>query len=251
VGPRTKQSRVVSHQIPVEGYQTGSVTQRLIQLIPIEWILLRISTTELRRRVWHMSPGLLPFMLWPIPHQDPISPTLYSIIICLIVGIGTAIYFRYRMIERQGESNQRLWAVVGYAGSVLSMFLLFPAHCELGMTVLAILAFGDGSATLGGALIGGPTLPWNSKKTIAGSCCFLLVGIPTAAIVYWGEGNNLYAQPHAIPVTFQIALIIGGSATILCAIIESLRWKINDNIRVGVTAAASVTIAHWMIFGLS
>lgn len=196
-----------------------------------------------------MSPGLLPFLLWPIPHADPISPTLRGILVTIILGLGVAIFLRFRRIARKGECGDRLGAVAGYAGSVLLMLLLFPGQAELGLTVLAVLAFGDGSATLGGKLLGGPRVPWNHDKTISGLACFVLVGVPMASIIYWGETHNLEARGPA--AGWSTALVCGGAATVAAAIVESLPSSINDNIRVGVTAAATVAAAHGIMVGWS
>jgi len=219
--------------------------------MPNQWVTPGLSAHERRRRVWHMTPGLLPFVLWPIPHRDPISPTLYTILVVIVAILAGSIFARYRRIERDGEHDQRFWAVAGYAGSVLLTFLLFPGHAELGMTVLAILAFGDGSATLGSKLIGGPRLPWNSEKSIAGTLCFLLVGIPMSAIIYWGEANNLEALPQSVPVTLSVAFLIGGAATATSALAESISSRINDNVRVGVTAAFTLAVVQGLIVGWS
>ena len=210
-------------------------------------LLNRIEPTELRRRLWHMLPGLLPFLLWPIPHQDPISPTLYAIIIVVVVGLAITIFVGYRRIERSGEQNERFSAVTGYAASVLLTLLIFPGDAELGLTVLAVLAFGDGSATLGGLLLRGPTLPWNHHKTVAGFLCFLIGGGLSASIVYWGETHNLEATNQ--PATLYTAMFCGVSATLAAAIAESLPSRVNDNIRVGFTAALAVTTVHGLLAG--
>jgi len=210
----------------------------------------RIGATELRRRFWHMAPGFLPLLLWPIPHADPISPTLRAIIIALVLGLGASIFVNFRRIARADDrDDNRLQAVTGYAGSVLVVLMLFPAYAELGLTVLAVLAFGDGSATLGGIVLGGPRIPWNSQKTWSGSLCFVLVGGLMAATIYWGETHNLEAQRQG--VTFATALLCGGSAAVAGAIAESLPTRINDNIRVGAAAAVTVILTHGIVVGWS
>jgi phytol kinase len=196
-----------------------------------------------------MAPGLLPFVLWPISHRDPISPTLRAIIVALVVGLGLLIFLNFRRIARQGRHDDRLPAVVGYAGSVLLTLLIFPAQAELGLTVLGVLALGDGSATLGGMLLGGPTLPWNPRKTWSGSLCFVLVGGLLASVIYWGETHNLEAQTPG--VSFATALACGIPAALAGAIVESLPLRINDNIRVGVAAAVTVAVAHGIVVGWS
>jgi dolichol kinase len=208
-----------------------------------------MTAAEWRRRAWHASPGVLPFLLWAVPHRDPISPTLQVIMILLVAGLAGHVFWRYHRIERQHD-RERVAAVLGYALSVLVMLLMFPQHAELGLTVLAVLAFGDGSATWGGLTFGGPKLPWNRRKSWSGLFCFLLVGIPLAAVIYWGE---TYFNPESLEyqsVPFTTALLCASAAAGLGAIAESLPIRINDNIRVGVAAALGVTMMHGLVLGL-
>jgi phytol kinase len=208
-----------------------------------------MTSTEWRRRLWHAGPGLLPFLLWAIPHRDPISPTLLVVMLLLVCGLAGHVYWRYQQIER-GQDHERLSAVAGYALSVLVTFLIFPRHAELGLTVLAVLAFGDGSATLGGLLLGGPKLPWNPRKTWAGLASFLAVGTPLASLFYWGETrfNPESLEYQAVP--FTTALCCAGVAVCFAAIAETLPSRINDNIRVGIAAALGVTTMHALLLGL-
>jgi dolichol kinase len=209
----------------------------------------RLTGTEWRRRFWHASPGFLPFFLWAVPHRDPISPTLQAILIVLVCGLAGNVFWRYRQIERQHD-GERASAVLGYALSVLVMLLVFPQHAELGFTVLAVLAFGDGSATLGGLMIGGPKLPWNPRKTWSGLASFLIVGIPLASLIYWGETHFNPESAEYGQVPFTTALFCAAVAVSFAAIAESIPSRINDNIRVGLAAALGVTTMHAVLLGL-
>ena len=208
-----------------------------------------LSKAEWRRRFWHASPGLLPFLLWAVPHRDPISPTLRGIMVLLIVCLAGHVFWRYQHIQRR-QDRERASAVLGYALSVLVMLLIFPQHAELGLTVLAVLAFGDGSATWGGLTFGGPKLPWNPQKTWSGLASFLIIGTALASVIYWGETqfNPESLEYQSIP--FTTALACAGTAVSLAAIAESLPMRINDNIRVGIAAAVGVTTMHALLLGL-
>lgn len=201
----------------------------------------RLTATEFRRRLCHMLPGLLPLILWYVPHKDPLAPLLRSIIFTLIGGIAVAIYFAQKYIVREGEKN---WpqAVVGYASAILGTIVLFPAHLELGFTVLAVLAFGDGMATLGGKLLGGPAIPWNRNKTWAGLTSFILCAGLMSSLIYWGE-----ARPH---VSWTTAALCGVIPTLFAAFAETLPVRLNDNVRVGVVAAATAVCVHAAFVGL-
>jgi dolichol kinase len=199
-----------------------------------------LNQTEWRRRLWHMFPGTLPFILWLIPHEDPISPILNGVLIFMIGGLAFIINARHATIARSDDQN---WfaGVIGYSASVIATVLLFQNQLELGLTVLAVLAFGDGMATLTGMTLQGPKLPWNQQKTWSGSLGFLVCSTLMASVIYWGE-----AQP-AVP--FRLALLCCGVTSLAAAIAESVPSKINDNIRVGIVAAASISIMHGLVIG--
>lgn len=206
------------------------------------WFPGQITGRELRRRFWHMSPGLLPFILQLVSHRDPISPTLRWIILAVATGLALRIFLGFRRIQRPEERNG-LAAVAGYALSVMAMVLLFPQHLELGLALLAILAFGDGSATLFGLMIAGPKLPWNANKSWSGLAAFILVGCAMAGWIYWGESWN--AEGIDPPVTFGMALQLVAPAVVAAAICESINSRINDNIRVGVVGAVVLMLTHF------
>jgi phytol kinase len=206
-----------------------------------------ISRREVRRRVWHITPGFLPVVLWFVPHKDPLGWSGWLILLAMTVLFGVHGFVRYRRIARPGD-RERLWSVVGYAGSVLLCLLLFPGDVEIGLSVLAIIAFGDGSATVGGLTQRGPALPWNRQKTWSGFFCFLAAGVPMASLVHWGEtAFNTRSVPETLP--FSISLACAAAACLLAAIAESLPSTINDNVRVGLTAAIAVSLLHGLLVG--
>lgn len=205
------------------------------------WTIHRLPSRELKRRFWHICPGLLAFGLQVVSHADPISPTLQLIIVGCCIAIAARILLGFRQIQRQGE-GAGLAAVGGYSLSVLLMAFLFPRHLELGLAVLAILAFGDGSATLVGLTFRGPRLWWNRAKSWSGLLGFVVIGSLMTAWIYWGETHNPEAAEPA--VSFGLALLLTSPAVVAAALAESIRSRINDNIRVGVVAAIALIMLH-------
>jgi len=197
-----------------------------------------------------MSPGLLGFLLWAVPHADPISPTLYAIFLTAGFGLGLHIFLRYRLIAREGNTSDRIDAVAGYACSVFSMVLCFPGDLELALVTLAILAFGDGSATLIGKVVGGPKLPWNPTKSWSGLCAFVAVGGTMASLMYFGETRN----PEALfngSVGWPHILLCGFVPALVASIAESIPSQANDNVRVGIAAGVTVALIQWATLGIS
>ncbi|MBA3311675.1 MAG: phosphatidate cytidylyltransferase [Planctomycetota bacterium] len=209
----------------------------------------RLDAQELRRRASHMAPGLLPFILWGIPHRDPLSTTAQVIFVAIFVALTAVLFLQWSRISRSGVgSGDRIAAIYGYACSVLLTLLLFPAHAECGLAVLGVLAFGDGSATFFGKLFGGPRLLWNPNKSIAGFLGFLCVGLPVTALIYWGESNNLEAIGP--PATMSQAALVAAAGVVAGAFAETIESRVNDNVRVGLASAFAIVSAHALLFGL-
>ncbi len=240
--------RIANHtSSPSSGqwHETASGNRLRIDSVarPRRWLELpgHLSATELKRRLWHMSPGLLPIASYIYPHKDPLSPTFQKIAAGLIVGITALLLWRYKTIRRKGEQSE-LAAVFGYSVSVLATLLLIPKHAELGMLVLCVLAFGDGMATTCGLLLRGPTLPWNRAKSWAGTLAFVGFGGYLSSLAYWAE-----SQPQA---SWPIALTCGFSAAVVAAFAESLPSRVNDNVRVGIAAAVTAITTHAFVVGM-
>jgi dolichol kinase len=187
----------------------------------------KLDPSEIRRRMLHMLPGFLPFILWFIPHPKPWGPILADVVLLITIAIVAPALWRFSAFSRPGEQDGRS-SVLGYALPILAALCLFRGREEIGMMTLAILAFGDGSATLGGLLLGGHRLPWNEQKSVTGLACFLVIGGLTATIVFWGESRPGTLWTHAA--------LVGGGTTLVAAFAESVRSRINDNLRVGVVS---------------
>lgn len=199
-----------------------------------------MTPAEWRRRLLHILPGFLPLILWYIPHRDPLTWDARGWMALVIVSICASTAIKYRQIARRGET-MNVACILGYALPVFLLLMLIPAHVELGLTVLAVLAIGDGSATMVGMIAGGPRLPWNRDKSWSGLISFLVLGSMWATLIYWGEANP--------SVPLSTAVICGATAAIVAGISESLDSDLDDNIRVGIAATIGVVAAHGLVVG--
>ena len=227
---RLSTSQNILHQqlaIPASKPIQPQLSDWVLSIPGISTVVDRIGITEFRRRIFHMSPSLMPVALPLIPHQDVWQVPLLSILMFSSVAVLVLAKVFGPLLVR---SNEISWtgAVFGYMGPVVGAILLFPGRAEWGLMTLQILALGDGSATLGGLMIGGRRLPWNRKKTYSGLFCFTIVGSLAASYSFWGE-----ARPG---VPYPKALLICGVAAFCAAVVESLPIRSNDNFRVGITA---------------
>lgn len=191
-----------------------------------------LSRREVSRKLWHLMPGLIPFIapLHPNFHVaiNNLGEGVFRLGVIIFVVALTAITFRLSSeITRPGERRFGT-AVLTYALVGILPFLLFPRHFELGMMVLSILAFGDCAAALGGIGLGGRKLPWNSGKTVAGSLSFLAFSIPAATVAY------LLAM--RTPPSLGQAIATATIASLCAALAESWPSRLDDNLRVGLAA---------------
>lgn len=210
----------------------------------------RLGARETKRRLLHASPGFLPFFLWAIPHDPPSSLRFLCVISGLIIALAGTAYYHFGRVQRASEHcHDIMVAVFGYATVVLVTMLTCPKHVEIAFAALAVLAFGDGSATLGGMLLRGRRLPWNSKKSILGTICFVAVATPMAAIIYWGQAHDIYETANVPHVDFRLALLGALTAAVAAALVESLPVRTNDNLRVGTTAALVIILFQWLVVG--
>ena len=192
-----------------------------------------------------MAPALIAFLLpWAPDYAtvaEDLGPNVVRLLALVIVSALAAVMLvSSKSLSRPGERDYTT-AVGGYALLVMLPLIAFPARLELGMTVLAVIAIGDGAAGLIGMTYGGERLPWNPAKTRIGTLAFVAFATPAATAAYL-----LSSHPA---VSFINAFILGSMTAVAAALAESWESEINDNIRVGVTAVSSVLLWQGLLFG--
>jgi len=144
-----------------------------------------------------------------------------------------------RLIARSERGLDR--GIILYPIAVLILILVFRDNLMIAGTVWAILAFGDGAATLVGRATNGPRLPWNREKTLLGFLAFIEIGLPFAFVV------SLAISPLSGPFVYVRFLFVMVT-TICCAIVESLPLRLDDNLTIpfvgGAVLYALVTAEH-------
>lgn len=202
--------------------------------------IAKLGPNEFRRRLWHYAPGVLALLAAAIPYYEPV-PILILIAAALFAFGLAAVAVRHQHSICRATERSCHTAIWGYAVAVVPLFLLFPRQPELPLTVTGIIAFGDGSATLFGLLLGKRRLPWNKHKSWVGSTAFILAATPMAMLIYWAD-----SIPH--PSLVQAGLCAGVSV-LVAALVESLPIRLNDNAFVGTSAAVTLIIMHGLVMG--
>lgn len=119
---------------------------------------------------------------------------------------------------------------VAFGGMILVLMIIFRNKLFIVAGAWAIMALGDGAATLVGQKIGGPKIIWNRQKTFAGTAAFMIVGTLAATIlIYW---VNYPPEPFPFGFALKTAAMAAGLATI----VESLPLPVDDNVTVPVAA---------------
>lgn len=156
---------------------------------------------------------------------------------------AAAFLFNWQVLPRIGGKG--LWrgedraigypiGILLYPLAVLGLVLWFWDALWMAAAVWAILAVGDGMASLLGQTVGGPRLPWNEKKGWVGSAAFVVFGTLAAAVlIAWTARLPLDLGAWHARRTLGIAFFLA----VACAIVESLPTTLDDNLTVPLAGA--------------
>jgi len=198
-----------------------------------------IPRQELLRKSVHIGAGFCALAL------RPLGP-LYSVLLAL-----GALVFNLLLLPRLGGRN--LWrdhehemgsalGIVLYPLTVLLLVLLFFKHLEIAAAGWGILAFGDGMASVVGISLGTAPLPWNPRKSWAGSLAYVIFGTVAAT------GLLLWTAPGRYEPVFALAICC--VAILFAAAMESLPQGLDDNLGVPILSSLflfglAFTRGHW------
>jgi len=145
-----------------------------------------------------------------------------------------------------------------YPLAVLLLILTFPSRLDIVAAAWAILAVGDGAATLAGTAVGNAKpaktakqggysspsrrrLPWNRDKSIAGTAAFIVfAAVAGVALASW-------VRPAVTPMPpLAFTLIAPVAAAIVAAFVESIPARLDDNLSVPAAAGSVLWIASLM-----
>ncbi len=177
---------------------------------------------ETGRRAVHFAMGGLAFVL---PYLTPVQAA---------GAAGGAVLFNLVVLPRllpslfrEGE-RRAPWrsGIAIYPVAVLLLILLFHRRMEIAGAAWGIMAAGDSAAGLVGRRFGRRPIPWNRAKTAEGSIAFAAAAflMSWAVLVFMGRG--------AVEAAF-----FAGGASLFAAFMESLPWRLDDNLTVPLLSA--------------
>ena len=181
------------------------------------------ATNELLRKALHIAFGFFAFALKWLPWY-----VAAGVAAAAIAGNWLGLH---RIVGRGVSRHERGYdeGIVLYPASVLVLILVFRNHLHYAAIAWAMLAFGDGVATLAGKWMRIGTLPWHPDKSWGGLIAFLIAagGMGYAAGAWMG---------YREPVVIAIAALAAG-------ITESLPLHVDDNVTVPFAAAVALVVA--------
>jgi uncharacterized protein (TIGR00297 family) len=163
---------------------------------------------------------------------------------------GAAMAFSRYALPRMGgrnlltEAERRRGYSVGLLLSPLAILILLfslPHRLDIVAAAWGILAVGDGMAAIAGTRLGGPRIPWNPDKTLAGSLAFCVCGGAAGALLAWWCRPALIPPPY---VWFSLGAPFAAAA--VAALVETVPIRLDDNLTVPLTAAAVLWPASLM-----
>jgi uncharacterized protein (TIGR00297 family) len=185
--------------------------------------------SEDTRKLVHMATGGLALLL-------PLASWWQA----LVLAGGAVAFNAYALphiasgwLYRELEGRRRfLSGITLYPIAVLCLILALPDRFDIVAGAWAVLAFGDGMATLVGRHVADPRIPWNDQKSAAGTAAFILFGGAAASFLCW------WCRPVIVPPPYLwFSVVAPWLAAIAAAAVETIPIGLNDNISVPATAA--------------
>ena len=182
--------------------------------------------SEGRRQFLHMAMGgfalLLRYLSWWQAAALASSALLFNVFVLPHIGKGL-----YRPSDARFAAG-----IILYPLAVLLLVLCFPRRPDIVAAAWAILAAGDGMATLAGRAMPIARLPWNRDKSYGGLIAFILCGGAAAvALAMW-------TAPAVQPMpSFKFLFAAPIAAAIVAGLVETIPVGLDDNVRVPAAAA--------------
>lgn len=213
-----------------------------------------------RARQWvHIGSGLFALLLRVLTWRQAVglAAVAFAFNLLLLPRIGGR-----RLYRPVDEARGFPIGILLYPLSVMLLILAFPSRLDIVAATWGILAFGDGSATLVGQSVSRSNaksgkaaekgsfarlatfaflrdrLPWNRRKTVAGTVAFAVCGgVGAVALAWW-------TQPAVVPMpSLAFAIVAPLVAAVVAAFVETIPVGLDDNISVPTTAGAVLWLA--------
>ena len=194
--------------------------------------------SETRRQLIHIGMGLFALGLrgltWWQAAICAIAALLFNAFV--LPGAGG------RAIVRPADAMRGYpLGILLYPLAVLLLILAFPNRLDIAGSAWAIMAAGDGAATLAGRRWGRHALPWNPAKTVEGLCAFVVCGGAAGIALAWWIAPSVAEPPAVLFIVAAPAI-----AALAAGLAETVPIALDDNITVPAAAGAVLWLAGLM-----
>ena len=156
-------------------------------------------------------------------------------VLALLFNVFLLPRFAVDLRKRPDQTSSAWTGVVLYPISVLVLILLYRHHLHIAASAWAILALGDGMASMAGESLRGPSLPWNREKTWSGFVAFTIAGAAGAYVI------ARWVAP-ALPV--EKVFIVSVAGALVGALVESVPIRLDDNVSVPLVTGGFLFCAY-------
>ncbi|KFK24895.1 hypothetical protein AALP_AA8G038700 [Arabis alpina] len=204
---------------------------------------------SLSRKLVHILSGLLFVLSWPIFSESTEAryfAAFVPLVNCLrLVVNGLSVTPNSTLIKsvtREGRPEELLRGPLFYVFALLVSVVFFWRDSPTGMLSLAMMCGGDGIADIMGRKFGSVKIPYNPRKSWAGSISMFIFGffISIGLLYYYSSLGYLHMNWET---TFQRVAMVSMVATV----VESL--PITDQLDDNVSVPLATILAAYVSFG--
>ena len=197
----------------------------------------RLTGEMIARKLFHINGGTLTWFIRWLRPQTLLAFTLFLLVLnkWIMPRLATGkTFWHWEKFWRESERKKGTPSgILVYCVSIVCLAIIFFNAKWMTAAIWGVLAYGDGMAELVGRGVGGPKLPWNAKKSWAGTLAFVLFGGVTAAgLMAWTLRGVFFADTAAL----------GFCLAAVCALAESLPINVDDNITVPLAGAIALPL---------
>lgn len=158
---------------------------------------------------------------------------------CAVLALVFNVFLLPRLavdLRKTPDQPSNAWTgVVLYPISVLALILIYRHHLHVAASAWAILALGDGMASVAGESLRGPSLPWNRQNTWSGFVAFTIVGAAGAYVL------ARWVAPALPPGKIFVVSVAGA---LVGALVESVPIRLDDNVSVPLVTGGFLYCAY-------
>jgi uncharacterized protein (TIGR00297 family) len=194
-----------------------------------------VSYSETKRQAVHIAMVGWAFLLRVLTWRQAVALAVVALLFNAFVlpRAGGRAIFRPDDVRRGIPAG-----ILYYPLAVLLLILCFRHRLDIAAAAWAILAVGDGMATLLGRRFGRTPIAWNRDKTWEGTIAFMVCGGAAGVLLCWWTRPNV-----SVPVPMWFVGIAPLLAAAAAAMVETVRIRLDDNLSVPFAAGGAL----WLV----